>query len=127
MPRVVFWYRIFCVALSLFNLSLATVCIWFLIKGDVLANSVVSAGTIRIVGAVCLPMAVLLVVGNLWLVTRKASNRSWAFHLSNIAVGICTVVLTPFALILLLMWFQPVVREYYAPATSEPNTFPDSS
>jgi hypothetical protein len=120
MPKAVFWYGVYCVLFALFNLGLFAISVWFMTSGQALANEAVSKETIFWTGVVCAPLSILMGIGDIWTMRAKDLKDPWAFHMTNIAVGIGTCVLTPFALILFLCWFHPAVREWYRSGVNRP-------
>ncbi|MBS1723841.1 MAG: hypothetical protein JSS66_12915 [Armatimonadetes bacterium] len=114
MPKAVFWYGVFCFLAALLNLALLGISVWFVARHDVLANEYVSSRLVLSVGLLCGPLSLAMVVLNLWLGLTKRLKNAWSIHLGNIAVGIMTLFLLPIGVPLLIAWFRPEVRAYYA-------------
>ncbi len=96
------------------NLALFGLSLWFIVKHDELANEFLTAQVVLIAGLVCAPLALAMAFLNAWLGTAKNIKNAWQVHMSNIAVGIGTCFLTPLAVPLLIAWFHPDVRAWYA-------------
>jgi hypothetical protein len=120
MPKAVFWYGVYCYAFAAFNLGLFALCVWFIVRHDQLANEYLPAATVLWTGALCAPLALFLAASNIWVVKAKNLKDPWAFHLTNIIVGIGICVMIPCALPLLIAWFHPAIRDYYRKPVNPP-------
>ena len=114
MPKAVAWYRAYSFLIVGFNAVLFLLCGAYVAFHDQLANELIS-GTVNLwAGLLCAPMALGLVAYNVRALRSKNLRNPWSVHMGNIAIGICTCVLAPIALPLLLAWFRPEVRQWYA-------------
>lgn len=114
MPRAVAWYRFYCHVFALFNVFLLGISVWFILRHEELANEIVNAKVIFWTGLACAPVALTISVVNYWLLMSKRLKNPWSIHMGNIAAGLTTCFLVPLALPLLLAWFKPEVKAWYA-------------
>lgn len=114
MPRAVAWYKVYCHVFALFNLVLFGTTVWFIVRHDQLANDLVNSRTILMTGVLCAPLCLAIALMNYYLIGSKNIKKPWQVHMSNIVAGAMTCVLIPFVVPLLLAWFNPAVKRWYA-------------
>lgn len=112
-PKVVRFYRLYSYAVILFNLTLLGIAIWFLSFHTTLANELVPAWLILTVGFVTAPLSLALLVFSLWALRIGVGGKAWTWHLTNISLGLGTIILVPIALPLFFLWFRDDVKQYY--------------
>src|SRR4026207_1119976 len=117
MPKAVSWYRVYCYLFAAVNFGMFVFAVWTALSSEKLPHDYMSAQTYFWISVFLMPLNLGMSLGNLWLAHAKGLKDPWALQLTNMAVGLGVCVMVPIALPLLVMWFQPSVRQYYGKVT----------
>lgn len=116
-PRVIGWYRAYCIALALANVVLAAVGWWMYRDREQLRSDVFEPAVIGQVGVLTIVTGALFVVLNLLMMSLPRRPWAWVAHLINILVpiGLCCPIVV--CLPLLIYWLKPEVKAYFGVGT----------
>ncbi|HRI44969.1 MAG TPA: hypothetical protein PLL78_11865 [Fimbriimonadaceae bacterium] len=115
-PKVLAWYRAYCVFLALANVGLALLGWWLYRDREALRSDVFEPEVIGQVGVLTIVTGVLFVILNLVMIALPRRSWAWVAHLINILVpiGLCCPIVV--CLPLLICWLKPEVKAYYGMA-----------
>ena len=114
-PRVVVWYLVYCVLMTLMYLSVSAFGIAFAMFPEEMfePDPDMSAADARMMGVMmlvfCLPFALFYLVA----VLMRRNKASWIVGIVAIGIGLTSACLWPMTIPLLIFWLKDATRAYY--------------
>jgi hypothetical protein len=118
-PKVWFWYRLYCWVAAGLHLAWLGVCVWAHFSAPQLTQMALERGLplpdffVTLAAGLFGSSAIGFGALCLWLPTTKPSKDAWTLHLSNIILGILTIVLAPFLVPLLFKWLAKDTKDWF--------------
>ena len=113
MPRVVFWEKVYCLAMAVVYLLCAALGVAFILFRDQLADEKTAATEHLFAGAILLAVGLPLAAAYAAGAFTPRRPWAWVYHIVLIGLTMTSCACLPFALPLLVFWIGPPVQAWY--------------
>jgi cell division protein FtsW (lipid II flippase) len=114
-PKVLTWYRVYCVLMALLYLLVAVIGGFIIVFGQQIAaeDPELSAAEALIMGWMFVAVGVVLIVPFVAALALPRRHWVWIYHLVMICIGLTSVCCLPVTVPLLIFWIKPETKAWF--------------